>query len=109
MASPDPHGQVALMLCESLLHLLVEGGLIPNDKALEAIAGLTELAREIAERDKASDGARDPARSRRERSPSVEDLVQELFQSFTAKDEEKPQTRGNRAPRNRSPRNPRVH
>jgi hypothetical protein len=54
MASPDPHGQVALMLCESLLHLLVEGGLIPNDKALEAIAGLTELAQEIAERDKAS-------------------------------------------------------
>jgi hypothetical protein len=74
MASPDPHGQVALMLCESLLHLLVEGGLIPNDKALEAIAGLTELAQEIAERDKASDGARNPARSRRERSPSVEDL-----------------------------------
>ena len=90
MASPDPHGQVALMLCESLLHLLVEGGLIPNDKALEAIAGLTELAQEIAERKKASDGARNPARSRRERSPSVEDLVQELFQSFTAKDEDKP-------------------
>ena len=86
------------------MHLLVEGGLIPNDKALEAIAGLTELAQEIAERDKASDGTRNPARSRRERSSSVEDLVQELFQSFTAKDEDKPQTRGNRASRNRNPR-----
>ena len=76
MASPDPHGQVALMLCESLLHLLVEGGLIPNDKALEAIAGLTELAQEIAERDKASDGARNPALSRRELSRvSAEDLA----------------------------------
>jgi hypothetical protein len=108
MASPDPHGQVALMLCESLMHLLVESGLIANDKALEAIAGLAELTREIAERNKTSDDARSPARARRGGSPSAEDLVQELLQSFTAKDEEESRTRAERgrSPRNRRPRKP---
>ena len=33
----DPQGRVALMLCENLFHLLVEEGVIPKAKAMEAI------------------------------------------------------------------------
>jgi hypothetical protein len=45
----DPHGQVALMLCESLLHILVEESVIKKQKALEAINTVVELTREAAE------------------------------------------------------------
>jgi hypothetical protein len=34
------------MLCESILHILVEEGVISNEKALEAIDGVVELTRE---------------------------------------------------------------
>jgi hypothetical protein len=37
MPATDPHGEVALMLCECLLHLLVEEGVIPQAKAVSAI------------------------------------------------------------------------
>jgi hypothetical protein len=43
MSSLDPTGQVSLMLCESILHLLVEEGVITKEKALEAIDGVMEL------------------------------------------------------------------
>jgi hypothetical protein len=33
MSPSEPHGQAALMLCESLLHLLVEEGVITKTKA----------------------------------------------------------------------------
>ncbi len=33
----DPHGQAALMLCESLVHVLVERGVISLRDALEAV------------------------------------------------------------------------
>jgi hypothetical protein len=46
MPAPDPDGQISLMLCESILHILVEEGVISNEKALEAIDGVVELARE---------------------------------------------------------------
>jgi hypothetical protein len=46
MSAPDPDGQVGLMLCESILHLLVEEGVISNEKALGAINGVVELTRE---------------------------------------------------------------
>jgi hypothetical protein len=46
MPSPDPDGQVSLMLCESILHILVEEGVISNEKALDAINGVVELTRE---------------------------------------------------------------
>ena len=36
----DPQGRVALMLCESLFHLLVEEGVITKAKAMEAIEGV---------------------------------------------------------------------
>jgi len=37
LPSPDSHGQAALMLCESLLHLLVEQNVITKEKAIEMI------------------------------------------------------------------------
>jgi|GEM_PF-1673261 len=46
MAAPEPDGEVSLMLCESILHLLVEEGVISKEKALDAIDGVVELARE---------------------------------------------------------------
>ena len=46
MSVPDPDGQLSLMLCESILHILVEDGVISKEKALEAIDGVVQLARE---------------------------------------------------------------
>jgi hypothetical protein len=51
MSPSEPHGQAALMLCESLLHLLVEEGVITKTKALEAIEGVAEFARETTKHD----------------------------------------------------------
>ena len=45
---PDPHGQAALMLCESLMLLLVEQGIVSKTQAVEAIDDIIELKREIA-------------------------------------------------------------
>jgi len=39
------------MLCESLLHILVEEGLLTKAKAIEAIETVAELTRETAESD----------------------------------------------------------
>ena len=38
----DPQGRVALMLCETLFHLLVEEGVITREIAIEAIEGVAE-------------------------------------------------------------------
>lgn len=46
--TPDPHGQAALMLCESLTLLLVERGVIHKDQATEAIDDVIDVKREIA-------------------------------------------------------------
>ena len=46
--TPDPHGQAALMLCESLAVLLVEGGTIPKEQIVEAIESAVEIKQEIA-------------------------------------------------------------
>ena len=46
--TPDPHGQAALMLCESLMLLLVEEGIIRKDQAVEAINDVIEVKQEIA-------------------------------------------------------------
>lgn len=37
MSSTDPQSRVALMLCESLLHVLAEESVITREKALDAI------------------------------------------------------------------------
>ena len=49
MMCPDPEGQASLMLCESILHLLVEERVITKGRALEAINGVLELLRESDE------------------------------------------------------------
>ena len=46
--TPDPHGQAALMLCESLLFLLMEKGVIRKEQMIEAIDGVVEVKQEIA-------------------------------------------------------------
>ena len=71
----DPQGRVALMLCESLIHLLVEESVIAKQKALEAIEGVVELAREMAERETAT--------SERRRSAV---LAETIAASFMVKD-----------------------
>jgi hypothetical protein len=51
LEGPDPHGEVALMLCESLFHLLVEQGVLSHQMALDTIEGVAELIEEAAEHD----------------------------------------------------------
>jgi hypothetical protein len=75
MSSPDPAGQVSLILCESILHLLVEEGVIPKAKALEAINGVVELVRKIDQTDK------HPAANR-----SATSHIEAIAQSFALKD-----------------------
>ena len=45
---PDPHGQAALMLCESLMILLVEQGVIRKAQVVQAIEGVVEVKQEVA-------------------------------------------------------------
>lgn len=49
MPPADADGVVALMLCESLLHVLVEQGVITKERAMDAIETVSELTREMAE------------------------------------------------------------
>jgi hypothetical protein len=72
MSVPDPHGQLSLMLSESILHILVEGGVISKVKALEAINGVLELARE-----------NDEIGRRPSRSPAQ--LMEAIAQTFAPK------------------------
>lgn len=46
--TPDPHGQAALMLCEGLMLLLIEKGIIDKDQAADVIEGVIEVKQEIA-------------------------------------------------------------
>jgi hypothetical protein len=75
MPAADPQGQVALMLCESLLHVLVEQGILTREKAVEAIATVDELMRE-------SGGFR----GRRDRTTSPIELIERIAATFAAKD-----------------------
>jgi hypothetical protein len=76
MPAPDPQGQIALMLCESLFHVLVEQQIITREQAIEAIEGVAELAREMRD-----------ARPGTERTPqgSPVELIERIRESFTAK------------------------
>jgi hypothetical protein len=49
MSPADPQSRVTLMLCESVLHVLVEEGVLTKAKAIEAIETVVELTREIVE------------------------------------------------------------
>ena len=49
MPKPDPHGQVALLLCESLLHVLIEQRVISREAALSAVESVLEVTVDAAE------------------------------------------------------------
>ena len=46
--NPDPHGQAALMLCDGLMLLLIETGVIDGKRAAGVIEGIIEVKQEIA-------------------------------------------------------------
>ncbi|TRW17989.1 hypothetical protein [Glacieibacterium frigidum] len=46
---PDAHGQAALLLAESTLHMLVEAGVLFNAQALEVVRTAAEVKVEVAE------------------------------------------------------------
>jgi hypothetical protein len=79
-SEPDSHGQVALMLCESLLHELLENGVITKAQALNVIDTVVELAHEAAESDRPLGSAR---RGTQGRSASV--IIEAIRKSFVAK------------------------
>lgn len=45
---PDAHGQAALMLCETLMILLIERGVVPKALTLDAITDIIDVKQEIA-------------------------------------------------------------
>ena len=49
MAEPNPAGKVALLLCEALLHVLVEERVISQEAALSAIESVLEVTQESSE------------------------------------------------------------
>jgi len=79
LPSPDSHGQAALMLCESLLHLLLEQHVITKEKAIEMIGDVAELAKEMTERNTR------PTKIRAASSSTVA-LVEAIAQSIEAVD-----------------------
>jgi hypothetical protein len=79
LPSPDSHGQAALMLCESLLHLLLEQHVITKEKAIEMIRDVAELAKEMTERNTR------PTKNRAASSSTVA-LVKAIAQSIEAVD-----------------------
>ena len=76
MQSSMPHGEIGLMLCESLIHLLVEEGVIAKHKAIETIEGVAELASEMAANESASAG----------RKPNAVAVVETIAESLRLKD-----------------------
>ena len=55
---PDTGCQIALMLCESLIHVLVEERILTKRKAMEAVETVAEVMRESAEAGGASAASR---------------------------------------------------
>lgn len=62
------------MLCESVLHVLVEEGVLTKAKAMEAIETVAELTREMADGNPAID------------AQIAADLVGAIAESFALKD-----------------------
>lgn len=48
-AEPDAHGQAALLFAESILHCLVERGVLSRGDALDALTSASEIKTEVAE------------------------------------------------------------
>jgi len=49
VAEPDAHGQAALLLTESLLHMLVESRRLTNAQAVDVVHSATVVKVEVAE------------------------------------------------------------
>jgi hypothetical protein len=49
VAEPDAHGQAALLLTESLLHMLVENGELTNAQAVDVVHTAAVVKIEVAE------------------------------------------------------------
>ena len=64
------------MLCESLIHLLVEEGVIPKHKAIEAIEGVAELASEMGANGSVYASLR----------PNAAAIIETIAESFRLKD-----------------------
>ena len=79
MQARDPNGQISLMLCESILHLLVEEGAISKEKVIEALNGVAELVREKEET--GEETGEHPAAS----SPAI-GLIEAMAQTFALKE-----------------------
>jgi hypothetical protein len=74
MIDPEPNGQAALILCETLVHLLVEKGVLSKHEVCDVIAGAEEIAREVESYPKEAVARR-----------SVSSLLQAIRQSLEAK------------------------
>ena len=48
LEEPDAHGQAALLLAESTLHMLVESGVLDNRAAITAVQAAAEVKVEVA-------------------------------------------------------------
>ncbi len=48
VVEPDAHGQAALLLTESLIHMMVERGVITNTQAVEVVQIAAEVKVEVA-------------------------------------------------------------
>jgi hypothetical protein len=73
-AGDDPHGHLALLLSESLLHVLVERRVIRVTDALEVIASVAELVEDSGGR-----------RRRTTRSRDAAVILEQMRASFAAK------------------------
>ncbi len=49
IAEPDAHGQAALLLTESLIHMLVENGRLTNTQAVDIVHTAAVVKVEVAE------------------------------------------------------------
>jgi hypothetical protein len=49
VAEPDAHGQAALLLTESLIHMLVENGRLTNTQAVDVVHTAAVVKVEVAE------------------------------------------------------------
>jgi hypothetical protein len=82
---PDPHRQVALLLCDSLLHVLIEERVIAKRKAIGAIVAVVELVCETVEDGETPDARRIRARLGRRGKGVALALVERIMESFLEK------------------------
>ncbi len=48
VVEPDAHGQAALLLAESILHILVDSSVLTNAEAMTVVSAASEIKREVA-------------------------------------------------------------